>query len=81
MDARKQTTTMRSLLNEKTLSNTLFLSKPHQQSSSLPLCHIGQRIKLIRYKLDERNIKAGFKLAALDGKIGPFSSDNYKKAV
>ena len=72
---------MSSLFNEKTRSNTLFHSKPHQQVSSLPLGHIEQRIKLMSNKLDEGNIKTGFKLAALVGKIGPFSSDNYKKAV
>ena len=78
---RKQTTSMSSLINKKTRANDESLLKPHPQVSSPPLSDLEQRIKLISIKLDEVNVKGGIRLAALDDKIAPFSTDNYKKLL
>ena len=79
--ARKQTTTMISLINKKNRANDVLLPKPLPQVSSPPLSDLEQRIKLIISKLVERNVKGGIKLAASDDKITPFSNDNYQKLL
>ena len=57
----------------------MSLPKPHPQVSSPPLSDLEQKIKLIRSKLDEGNVKGGIRLAASDDKIDPFSTNNYQK--
>ena len=78
---RKQTTSMSSLINKKIRANDVSLPKPHPQVSSPPLSDLEQRIKFIRSKLDEGNVKGGIRLAASDDKIAPFSTDNYKRLL
>ena len=78
---RKQTTSMSSLINKKIRANDVSLPKPHPQVSSPPLSDLEQKIKLIKSKLDEGNVKGGIRLAASDDKIAPFSNDNYRKLL
>ena len=78
---RKQTTSMSSLINKKIRANDVSLPKPHPQVSSPPLSDLEQKIKLIKSKLDEGNVKGGIRLAASDDKIAPFSTDNYQKLL
>ena len=59
----------------------MSLRKPHPQVSSPPLSDLEQRIKLLSSKLDEGNVKGGIRLATLDDKIAPFSTDNYQKLL
>ena len=70
---------MSSLINKKIRANDVSLPKTHPQVSSPPLSDLEQRIKLKSSKLDEGNVKGGIRLAALDDKIAPFSTDNYPK--
>ena len=66
---------------EKFRAKDVSLPKPHSQVSSPPLSDLEQRLKLITSMLDEGNLKEGMKLAALDDKIAPFSTDNYQKVL
>ena len=66
---------------KKIRANDVSLPKPHPQVSSPPLSDLEQRIKLISSKLDEGNVKGGIRLAALDDKTAPFSTDNYQKLL
>ena len=72
---------MSSLINKKVRANDVSLPKPHPQVSNPPLSDLEQRIKLIISNLDEGNVKGGIRLAALDDKIAPFSTDNYQKLL
>ena len=72
---------MSSLINKKIRANDVSLPRPHPQVSSPPLSDLEQRIKSISSKLDEGNVTRGKRLAALDDKIAPFSTDNYQKLL